>query len=473
MKRFELMKEVYKEVEDVSKTFEGISIEKMENNDYDVLIIGSGAGGGAVLWRLCEQLKRNKMRIGIIEAGDFLYPTNFRNIEKFETKKYEKMAHHIGRNLPNFSGATQLIALGGKTLFWKGVTPRYHPEELKQWPIDISNLESYYNIAEQIMNVTQSDSKNLSKSQSILSSLRKKGFPEATHVPKAEKYVKTINKKSSSPKVFSSIDFLIGAENNRPFDLALKTRAIQLFIEKNKMFGVKVKSAQKTEHYLKAKTVVLSMGTLETPRLLLHSGIQGEAIGHYLTNHSWVQAKGKNSSNSSVTGKQSILIPQIEGKPYQIHLTAGKKNISMNGFGKVESRYENKLTLDSKKMDENGIPQIKIDFSYSERDKEIINQMCNNMNLASTALGAVLTPKDRNSPFILRPPGADHHEVGTCRMGVEPSTSATNLYGQVHFIPGLYIADNSVLPSIGAANPVLTTVALAFRTADHIIQQLD
>ncbi len=31
------------------------SIEQMAKTDYDVLIIGSGAGGGAALWRLCEQ----------------------------------------------------------------------------------------------------------------------------------------------------------------------------------------------------------------------------------------------------------------------------------------------------------------------------------------------------------------------------------------------------------------------------------
>jgi choline dehydrogenase-like flavoprotein len=55
-------------------------------------------------------------------------------------------------------------------------------------------------------------------------------------------------------------------------------------------------------------------------------------------------------------------------------------------------------------------------------------------------------------------------------MGIDPSTSAVNQYGQIHGISGLYVADNSVLPSLGA-NPTLTTVALAIRTADYIIQQ--
>ncbi len=57
-------------------------------------------------------------------------------------------------------------------------------------------------------------------------------------------------------------------------------------------------------------------------------------------------------------------------------------------------------------------------------------------------------------------------------MGDDPSISATNRYGQIHGISGLYVADNSVLPSMGAVNPTLTTVALAIRTADYICKQI-
>lgn len=46
-----------------------VSLEKMEQTEYDVLIIGTGAGGGAVLWRLCEQWGANEKRIGVVEAG--------------------------------------------------------------------------------------------------------------------------------------------------------------------------------------------------------------------------------------------------------------------------------------------------------------------------------------------------------------------------------------------------------------------
>ncbi|GAA3328993.1 GMC oxidoreductase [Ectobacillus funiculus] len=73
--------------------------------------------------------------------------------------------------------------------------------------------------------------------------------------------------------------------------------------------------------------------------------------------------------------------------------------------------------------------------------------------------------------ICLRPPGLDYHEMGTCRMGEDPETSVTNKYGQVHNISGLFVADNSVLPHSGAANPTLTTIALAFHTADYITRK--
>ncbi len=62
------------------------------------------------------------------------------------------------------------------------------------------------------------------------------------------------------------------------------------------------------------------------------------------------------------------------------------------------------------------------------------------------------------------------HDAGTCRMGTDPDTSVTNPYGQVHGITGLFVADNSGIPTSGTANPTLTTVALAIRTADYMMR---
>ncbi|MNR26807.1 Paromamine 6'-oxidase [compost metagenome] len=85
--------------------------------------------------------------------------------------------------------------------------------------------------------------------------------------------------------------------------------------------------------------------------------------------------------------------------------------------------------------------------------------------------GVRLISKNGNPPICLTPLGDLHHDSGTCRIGDDPNTSVANQYGQIHGISGLYVADNSVLPYIGAENLTLTTVAFAIRAADHIIKQ--
>lgn len=50
-------------------------------------------------------------------------------------------------------------------------------------------------------------------------------------------------------------------------------------------------------------------------------------------------------------------------------------------------------------------------------------------------------------------------------------TSVVNKYCRVHDLENLYIADGSVLVNNGGFNPVLTIMALAFRTGEHIVKQ--
>jgi len=54
-------------------------------------------------------------------------------------------------------------------------------------------------------------------------------------------------------------------------------------------------------------------------------------------------------------------------------------------------------------------------------------------------------------------------------MGTNPNDSVVNPHGKSWDIPNLYIADNSVFPTSLAANPALTIMALALRTADHFL----
>jgi choline dehydrogenase-like flavoprotein len=63
------------------------------------------------------------------------------------------------------------------------------------------------------------------------------------------------------------------------------------------------------------------------------------------------------------------------------------------------------------------------------------------------------------------------HQVGTARMGTDPTDSVVDLNCQVHGIKGLFVVDAAVLPSAGAVNTALTIMALSLRPGDFIAGQ--
>lgn len=442
-------------------------LSEMANKEYDVLVIGTGGGGGAALWRLCERLSSSRMRIGVIERGDLLLPTHALNVPTFWewSKMLEyflnpKISTPIGKLLPEYSGARLVYALGGRTLFWGATTPRFPAFELAGWPLSYKELETYYNIAEQVMAVDKFGPPAPS-SQIVLGRLWEGGYPEASVLPQA-----------IGRGQFSSIVFLGEALRHRPYELAVNARAVQVMTENGKAAGIKVMSPDKKNYLLKAKHVVVSAGALETPRLLLNSGIPGRAIGHYLINHSFLKSPGKVADALPEEGG-SILIPQAENRPYQVQMYLfGGTDYLCDMFGRVEPRFENSVALDYSRKDECGVPGIQVHFSYSGKDQSVIGRLADEAKQIASTIGGALAPTPSMPEICILPPGADYHEAGTCRMGNDPASSATDRYGQVHGITGLYVADNSVLPTMGAVNPTLTTSALAMRTADHIVRRL-
>jgi hypothetical protein len=68
--------------------------------------------------------------------------------------------------------------------------------------------------------------------------------------------------------------------------------------------------------------------------------------------------------------------------------------------------------------------------------------------------------------------GTTHHESGTLRMGVDPTSSVTTPNGRFHHVPNAYAIGPALLPTMGSPNPMLSGVALARRMADHLVAPL-
>jgi choline dehydrogenase-like flavoprotein len=78
---------------------------------------------------------------------------------------------------------------------------------------------------------------------------------------------------------------------------------------------------------------------------------------------------------------------------------------------------------------------------------------------------------DANRPPISRG-GAIIHEVGTVRMGDDPRTSPLNRFCQAHEVKNLFVADAAPFVSNADKNPTHTIIALAWRTAEYLAEEM-
>ena len=60
------------------------------------------------------------------------------------------------------------------------------------------------------------------------------------------------------------------------------------------------------------------------------------------------------------------------------------------------------------------------------------------------------------------------HQMGTCRMGADPKTSVTNEYGEVHGVKGLFACDGSLFPAPSGVNPMLSIMSLVHHNCQYI-----
>lgn len=75
-------------------------------------------------------------------------------------------------------------------------------------------------------------------------------------------------------------------------------------------------------------------------------------------------------------------------------------------------------------------------------------------------------------PLVSAHPIGGYHHMGTTRMADDPREGVTDGHGRVHGIANLSIAGSSLFPTSGWANPTLTIIALACRTADAVLAGL-
>ena len=128
-----------------------------QENQYDVIIIGSGAGGGTLAYRLAPSGKR----VLILERGGYLNreKENWGSKEIFVEGRYNNAENWLDGKGKEFQPG-QHYFVGGNTKFYGAVLLRMRREDFGKlqhhggvspaWPLTYDDFEPYYTEAEQL-----------------------------------------------------------------------------------------------------------------------------------------------------------------------------------------------------------------------------------------------------------------------------------------------------------------------------------
>lgn len=499
----------------------------------DACVIGSGAGGGVI----AERLVHAGYTTAILEAGAW-YP--HRAYPRIERDARDHL--FAGRGLlTTQNGAIGILAGetvgGGTSINWMTCLPPV-PEARSEWAlqggmegVNGPDFDRDLQAVSQRIRVSTDESDVNANNDSLRRGCVALGFRQGIDwdvIPRNAigcagrcgfcTFGCPYAARQSGPVTFLR-DALLGGGR-----LYASTRAEEIELSGGRVTGVRAafrEGATTHQIHLRTRTVVVAAGALQTPALLLRSGIRHPGVGMGLRLdpttalagefpspvRTWVgphQTIGVYRFQRSDTGAHG---PWIEVAPAHPGLSAiGVPWAGAEDFRRLMERLEyvadpivlvrdvgeGRVTLDS-----DGRPR----FSYvlTPRDRRnllrgVIEAAALLRAAGATRLLSLQSPYaevggcgqslseaelDRFVAQVERIGMRDNaaalfsaHPMGSARAGPNPRTSAARPSGEVHGVEGLWIGDASLLPSAPGANPMLSILAVARRTAGRLIAQL-
>lgn len=157
------------------------------------------------------------------------------------------------------------------------------------------------------------------------------------------------------------------------------------------------------------------------------------------------------------------------GKDFKDQLTTpGPWTIWLGGWGECLPYYENRIALDNIQRDKWGLPLVRIDFSFGNNEKLMMEDIKETAAMMLERAGF----SEVDSFNYSKPGGSTIHEMGTARMGRDPRTSVLNAFNQMHAVKNIFITDGSCMTSSACQNPSLTYMALTARACEYAASQM-
>jgi choline dehydrogenase-like flavoprotein len=147
--------------------------------------------------------------------------------------------------------------------------------------------------------------------------------------------------------------------------------------------------------------------------------------------------------------------------------------VNFDGRGEMIPNAQSYCEIDPQVKDKWGIPVLRFHWGWSDHERGQAAHMQRTFAAIIDAMGGrPFDPVETDGAKAISPGGLMIHEVGGAMMGSDPGKSVTNSWSQTWDVPNLFIADGAVFVSNADKNPTLTIMALAWRTADHILERM-
>ena len=144
-----------------------------------------------------------------------------------------------------------------------------------------------------------------------------------------------------------------------------------------------------------------------------------------------------------------------------------------DGRGEMIPNEDSYCEIDPTVVDQWGIPVLRFHWKWSEHEtKQAAHMVRTFADLITSMGGKVNGTVETDGAKVIANGGQIIHEVGTCRMGTDPRTSVLNQYCQSWEVKNLFVTDGAPFVSNADKNPTLSILALAWRTCDHILGEM-
>jgi len=502
----------------------------IDDNQYDVIVIGSGAAGATV----ANSLGQRGLKVLLLERGGPmpLADQNVADVDLFRKDRYHPAEQWFGTDGDPFSPQA-IYAFGGNTKIWGGVLERMREREFEglnlqegpspAWGLDYGAFEPWYEQAESLYRVHGAAGVDPSEP--------KRGSPYGAAPKPVEPFLEELRQGLERQGVHpyplpltwseSAVDpsgdaELFGVDPARKCaSVTLRGGATvsQLHVNPagNEVRGVEA-MIDGQRWLFSGHQVVLAAGAINSAAILLRSATDRHPRG---------LANGSDQVGRNLMKLQQTSILQLAaapntgryGRSFGINdFLWGDKNVSyplgavQNGGGVLQDALFAEsppvLSLVTKLLPNFGLEQLASRSITWWASSPVLPKGHNRLSLREGRIQVNYIPNNREAhdrlvyrwidvlkaveadpacqvvkaapthPRGEAPLSAMGSACGTCRMGENPATSVVDLQGRSHELSNLTIADASVFPSCPMMGFGLTVIANALRIADAVSASL-